>query len=155
MTIRLREVVALQHRRLLTAIDRAETALDDSSIRKMRKLILAHLDGEEALVYPLSETFIEGSRYGHEEHVLLRFALDRVAEAETRRDKATRIRVLRDLFVHHIEREEWVTLQLLEQRLDEATSTDLGRRLDAAFPSSKPASTRKRVLEAQPRRKER
>ena len=150
MTARLREVVALQHRRLLNAIDRAETALDDTSIRKMRKTVLAHLDAEETLVYPLSEKLIEGSRYGHEEHVLLRFALERIVEAENGTDRATRIRVLRDLFVHHCEREEWVTLQLLEQKIDASTSVRLGEQLEEALPPAQ-----KRRLDPQARRKER
>ncbi len=152
MATRLRDVVVAQHRRLLTAIDHAEFILDDASIRRVRTMVGAHLDAEERLVYPLSEPLNEASRYGHEEHAVLRFALERVGAAETSVERGTRLRVLRDLVVHHMEREEWVTLQLLESRLDEATSVGLGRRLEAVF-VSKPHAKKKAVPQA--RRKER
>jgi len=114
MAIRLREVVVAQHRRLLTVIDRAETSLDDLTIKRLGKSVVAHLHSEKELLFPLAARIGDGARYGEEEHVVLRFALDRLLTAKHARDRSTRLRVLRDLFVHHMERTEWVTLQLLE-----------------------------------------
>lgn len=115
MSTHLRDVVVAQHRRLLTVIDRAETSLDDTALRRVRKSVLAHLESEKATLFPLAAHVGDGARYGEEEHLVLQFALERLLDAKAARDRATRIRVLRDLFVHHMERTEWVTLQLLER----------------------------------------
>jgi len=115
MSTRLRDVVVAQHRRLLTVIDRAENSLDDAALRRVRKSVLEHLDTEKTTLFPLAEHVGDGARYGEEEHLVLQFALERLLDAKATRDRATRIRVLRDLFVHHMERTEWVTLQLLER----------------------------------------
>jgi hypothetical protein len=134
-TTRLREVVTAQHRRLLSIIDRAESEPTIATLRRLRSSLLTHLEAEEAIVYPLS-----GSTYGTEQHEVLKFVLDRISEAKNDTERKTRIRVLRDLFVHHVEREEWITLQRVESKLDEATSALLGRR----FSRDKPVSTRPR-----------
>lgn len=115
MTTRLREVVVSQHRRLLTFIDRAEAALDDATLQRLGKSVDTHLESEKNLLFPLASRIGDGARYGEEEHIVLKFALERLLGAKTQRDRSTRLRVLRDLFVHHMERTEWVTLQLLER----------------------------------------
>ena len=112
---RLRETIVAQHRRLLSTIDRAESALDDATMKRLGRSVLKHLDVEKKLLFPLAGGVGDGARYGEEEHQVLRFALDRLLDAKTARDRSTRLRVLRDLFVHHMERTEWVTLQLLER----------------------------------------
>jgi hypothetical protein len=112
---RLRETVVAQHRRLLSAIDRAESSPDDATLKRLGRAVLKHLDLEKKLLFPLAAGVGDGARYGEEEHQVLRFALDRLLDAKTARDRATRLRVLRDLFVHHMERTEWVTLQLLDR----------------------------------------
>jgi hypothetical protein len=134
-TPRLRDVVAAQHRRLLSIIDRAESEPTIAVLRRVRSSLLAHLEAEAAIVHPLS-----GSTYGTEQHEVLKFVLDRIEGAKSDSERTTRIRVLRDLFVHHIEREEWITLQRVESKLDEATSALLGRR----FSRDKPVPTRPR-----------
>lgn len=131
MTSRLRDIVVAQHRRLLSVIDRAESSPHDAALRRVERTLESHLDAEEAVVYPLSDRLLEGARYGHEEHVVLRFALERLRDAETALERTARLRVLRDLFVHHTEREEWITLQLLESRLAPAKLALLARRLEA------------------------
>lgn len=152
MAPRLRDVVVTQHRRLLTVIDRAESSPEPLALRRVKQALTVHLDAEEELIYSVSEPLIESSRYGHEEHVVLRFALERIGIAETAVERVTRLRVLRDLFVHHTEREEWVTLQLLESRLDPAKAGALARRLEARLAPL----PKKRPFAPQPaRRKER
>jgi hypothetical protein len=112
---RLRENVVAQHRRLLSTIDRAESSLDDATLKRLGRSVLRHLDYEKKTLFPLAAGVGDGARYGEAEHQVLRFALDRLLDAATARDRATRLRVLRDLLVHHMERTEWVTLQLLER----------------------------------------
>lgn len=135
MSTRLRDAVVAQHRRLLSVIDRAESSLDDAALRRVRKSVLSHLEAEREMLFPLASHVGDGARYGEEEHLVLQFALERLLDAKATRDRATRIRVLRDLFVHHMERTEWVTLQLLER----------------PAPKERPAPARP----AQPRRKAR
>lgn len=115
MTTRLRETVVAQHRRLLIDIDRAESALDTATLKRLSRSVMKHLDAEKQLLFPLAARVGDGARYGEEEHLVLQFALERLLDAKTDRDRSTRLRVLRDLFVHHMERTEWVTLQLLER----------------------------------------
>lgn len=115
MTTRLRETVVAQHRRLLVAIDRAETSLDEPALTRLRNSVVKHLETERKLLFPLATRVGDGARYGEEEHLVLQFALDRLLTATSQRDRSTRLRVLRDLFVHHMERTEWVTLQLFER----------------------------------------
>lgn len=115
MTTRLRETVVAQHRRLLSVIDRAEASLDAASLKRLARAVTAHLESEKKLLFPVASRVGDGARYGEEEHLVLQFALDRLLDAKTDRDRSTRLRVLRDLFVHHMERTEWVTLQLLER----------------------------------------
>ena len=112
---RLRETVVAQHRRLLSTIDRAESSPDDAALKRLGRSVLKHLDFEKTQVFPIASGVADGARYGEAEHQVLRFALDRLLDAKSARDRATRLRVLRDLFVHHMERTEWVTLQLLER----------------------------------------
>ncbi|MFO0736805.1 MAG: hemerythrin domain-containing protein [Labilithrix sp.] len=115
MTTRLRETVVAQHRRLLVAIDRAETSLDEPALTRLRSSVVKHLETERKLLFPLATRAGDGARYGEEEHLVLHFVLDRLLTATSQRDRSTRLRVLRDLFVHHMERTEWVTLQLFER----------------------------------------
>ena len=115
MTTRLRETVVAQHRRLLVAIDRAETSLDEPALTRLRSSVVKHLETERKLLFPLATRVGDGARYGEEEHLVLHFVLDRLLTATSQRDRSTRLRVLRDLFVHHMERTEWVTLQLFER----------------------------------------
>ena len=115
MTTRLRETIVAQHRRLLSVIDRAESTPDDATLKRLGRSVMKHLDTERKLLFPLASRVGDGARYGEEEHLVLQFALERLLDAKTERDRGTRLRVLRDLFVHHMERTEWVTLQLLER----------------------------------------
>ncbi|MBX3225925.1 MAG: hypothetical protein KIT84_29885 [Labilithrix sp.] len=133
MANRLRDVVVAQHRRILAVIDRAESAPEPAALRRVERALVAHLDAEEAVIHPVSEPLLETARYGHEAHVVLRFALDRICAAATPNERATRLRVLRDLFVHHTEREEWITLQLLESRLEPAKLGAIARQLEVLF----------------------
>lgn len=113
--MRLREKVVAQHRRLLRVIDRAESSLDDAALKGLGRSLLRHLEAEKELLFPLVSRVGDGGKYGEEAHLVLRFALDRLLSATLVRDRATRLRVLRDLLVHHMERTEWVTLQVLER----------------------------------------
>ena len=153
MTVRLRDVVVHQHRRLLNIIDRAESTPEVAAIRHVEGALVEHLDAEEQLIYPRSEALSDGARYGHEAHVVLRFALERVGLAGTAVERVTRLRVLRDLLVHHNEREEWVTLQLLESRLEPAKSSELARELAARLGG--PVAKKHAFPLPQARRKER
>jgi hypothetical protein len=139
MATRLREVVVAQHRRLLTVIDRAEASLDDGTLRRLGKSVVAHLDSEKELLFPLAARIGDGARYGEEEHIVLRFALERLLTAKHSRDRSTRLRVLRDLFVHHMERTEWITLQLLERP---SAGTASKKATTARAPRSSPARRR-------------
>jgi hypothetical protein len=91
------------------------------------------MDATSGLIHPVMDSKKLHPRHGGEEHVILRFALDRLCDTNLKRmDRVARLRVMRDLLVHHTERRECITLTLLESHLGEHASSDLARRFAAS-----------------------
>lgn len=134
MTPRLRDVVVDQRNLVLRLVDRAEAAPTLSAVGRLRKIVLAQIAAEETVLLPLMADTSFGASYGGEHHALLRFVLDRVCAPEASRiDREARLRVLRDLLFHQLERDEHVTLERLSAEIGERAVSSAARRLAKAF----------------------
>lgn len=134
MTPRLRDVVVEQRNLVLRLVDRAEAAPTLSAVGRLRKIVLAQIAAEELVLLPLMEGTSLGASYGGEHHALLRFVLERVCAPDASRgDRAARLRVLRDLLVHQLERDEHVMLERLSAEVGERAASTAARRLVKAL----------------------
>jgi hemerythrin-like domain-containing protein len=82
-------------------------------MREIDELVRRHIEMEEALIYQQAATAPEwaGDRitplHSEQEHSLVLSLLDQIAQTECRSDVyIARVRVLRDLLLHHIAEEE-------------------------------------------------
>lgn len=137
MTPRLRDVVVEQRNLVLRLVDRVETAPTRPAVGRLRKIVLAQIVAEETVLLPLMEGTSVGASYGGEHHALLRFVLERICAPEaSRADREARLRVLRDLLVHQLERDEHMTLDRLTDEIGERAASAAARRLAKALESA-------------------
>ena len=133
MTTRLGDVLVAQHRFVLQLVDDLQRArATRASFDAAGHAVLAHLAvEEEVLSGPLEAA---GARHLHEEeHATVRFALERVRLRVPKLLAHARLRVLRELLIHHIEPEERVALPAIERRIGRSRSLVLGRKAKRAF----------------------
>lgn len=137
-SVELRSVVNRQHRVLLDLIDRAESASTLRVLTELQRAMSTQLDLEAEILHP-KESSSEHALYARESHAILRIALDRACNSDAnQRQRQARLRVLRDLFVRHAEREELVTMEWFESELGSRAMLGLARRL-ACHPASSAA----------------
>lgn len=133
MTMRIGDVLVAQHRLVLRLVDDLQRArAPRASFDAAARAVLAHLSvEEEVLSKPLEAS---GGRHLHEEeHATVRFALERVRIRVPKLLAHARLRVLRELLIHHIEPEERVALPAIERRIGRSRSLVLGRKAKRAF----------------------
>lgn len=125
---RFSEVVVHQHRRLIGLLDRIEESPESEKVRALADEIVGHTLAEEELLDR------ENSARDVEEHALLRYALQRLLVARSKSPAfEARLRMLRELLVHHCELEERARLPLVERALGGRRSRALAEKLVARF----------------------
>lgn len=130
----LRDVLERQHRRVIELLDRTEEAPKSSLLRALADEIVGHTLTEEELVYPHSCRPHGAAERALEEHAVLRYALERLLVA--RPGNLTfdaRVRMLRELLIHHCEQEERARLPILEKRMGSRRSRALAERVASRF----------------------
>lgn len=130
----LKDVLEEQHRRVIELLDQTEEAPESSLIQSLADEIVGHTLAEEELVYPLSYRSHGAAEKALEEHALLRYALGRLLVA--RPGNVTfdaRVRMLRELLIHHCEQEERARLPVLEKRMGARRSRALAERVASRF----------------------
>jgi hypothetical protein len=131
----LKTVLESQHRRVIDLLDQTEESPQSSALRTLADEIVGHTLTEEELVYPLSHRPHGSEERALEEHALLRFALERLLLASPG-DNLTfsaRIRMLRELLIHHCEQEERARLPVLEKRIGTKRSRELAAKVASRF----------------------
>lgn len=124
MPNRLSDAIIEQHRTILHLLDDAVERHDDTTARRaFAAALVAHADLEEEIVYRHARSLHRDSAV--EEHAVLRFAAIRFVRAETKRIVVTRARVVRDMMIHHVEREERTTLPAIERSIGARASSAL------------------------------
>ena len=127
---RITDILANQHRRVIALLDEAQETAESGAIRSLADEIAGHMLAEEELVYPLRYAPLRAV----EEHALLRYALERVLVANPEHlSFDARLRMLRDLLVHHCDREERAELPNLEKTLGARRSRHLAERVGRRF----------------------
>lgn len=130
----LKNILEKQHRRVIDLLDQTEQSPKSSIVRALADEIVGHTLTEEELVYPLPHRPNGSEERALEEHALLRFALERLLLA--RPGNVTfeaRIRMLRELLIHHCEQEERARLPVLEKRIGSKRSRELAARVSSRF----------------------
>ena len=130
----LKNILEKQHRRVIDLLDQTEEAPQSSLIRTLADEIVGHTLAEEELVYSLSDRPHGTEERALEEHALLRYALERLLVA--RPGNLTfdaRVRMLRELLIHHCEQEERARIPILEKRIGSKRSRELAARVASRF----------------------
>ena len=130
----LKTVLEKQHRRVIELLDQTEEAPRSSLLRALADEIVSHTITEEELVYPLSHRPHGAEEKALEEHALLRYALERLLVARPGNHTFdARVRMLRELLIHHCEQEERARLPILEKRMGSRRSRALAQRVASRF----------------------
>jgi hypothetical protein len=130
----LKDVLEKQHRRVIELLDQTEEAPKSGLLRALADEIVGHTLAEEELVYPLSHRPHGSEERALEEHALLRYALERLLLAPPGNlTFAARVRMLRELLVHHCEQEERARLPVLEKRIGTKRSRELAALVASRF----------------------
>jgi iron-sulfur cluster repair protein YtfE (RIC family) len=130
----LKDVLEKQHRRVIDLLDQTEEAPESNLLRALADEIVGHTLAEEELVYPLSQRPHGSEERALEEHALLRYALERLLGARPGKPTfAARVRMLRELLIHHYEQEERARLPVLEKRIGSRRSHELAERVASRF----------------------
>jgi hypothetical protein len=130
----LKHVLEQQHRRVIALLDQAEEAPKSSLLRALADEIVGHTLTEEELVYSLPHRPHGSEARALEEHALLRYALERLLVARPGNlTFAARVRMLRELLIHHCEQEERARLPILEKRIGSKRSRELAARVASRF----------------------
>lgn len=130
----LKHTLEKQHRRVIDLLDQTEESPETNVVRALADEIVGHTLAEEELVYPLAHRPHGSEERALEEHALLRYALERLLLARPGNlTFEARIRMLRELLVHHCEQEERARLPILEKRMGERRSRELAVRVSSRF----------------------
>lgn len=130
----LKNTLEKQHRRVIDLLDQTEDAPKSGAVSALADEIVGHTLAEEELVYPLSHRPHGVEERALEEHALLRFALERLLLARPGNlTFGARIRMLRELLIHHCEQEERARLPFLEKRMGAKQSRELAARVSSRF----------------------
>jgi hemerythrin-like domain-containing protein len=120
-----------QHRGLVASLDHAVERGTQAARRVFARAMRRHIDLEEELVYGVLADETREECEG--EHAVLRFAVRRFVDAKTKASLVACARVVRDLLIPHLEREERVILPALERQLGRDRSRVLARVLRRRF----------------------
>lgn len=130
----LKNVLEKQHRRVIELLDQTEEAPQSRLLRTLADEIVGHTLAEEELVYSNSSRPTGSEERALEEHALLRYALERLLGARPGNlTFAARVRMLRELLIHHCEQEERARLPVLEKRIGSRRSRELAARVTSRF----------------------
>lgn len=130
----LKSVLENQHRRVIELLDQTEEAPRSSLLQALADEIVGHTLAEEELVYPLSDRPHGCEERALEEHALLRYALERLLIAPPGNlTFAARVRMLRELLIHHCEQEERARIPVLEKRMGSKRSRELAVQVASRF----------------------
>lgn len=130
----LKDVLAQQHRRVIELLDQTEETPKSGILQSLADEIVGHTLAEEELVYPLSHRPHGAEEQALEEHAVLRYALERLLVAPPgNMTFEARVRMLRELLIHHCEQEERARIPPLEERMGARRSRALAARVASRF----------------------
>lgn len=130
----LTDILVHQHRRVIDLLDRTQETPESHVLESLADEIVGHTVAEAELVYPMDLATAGSHAQALEEHAVLRFALERLLTA--RPDHVSfdaRLRVLRELLVHHCDREERARLPHVEKKIGARRSRQLARQVALRF----------------------
>lgn len=120
----LRQTLRQLHKLVFEAIDAAERRPTVDALDRLEYVMSVQLDAEAETIHTM------GSAEGGDAQAVLRFSLRRMCERGAPIDaRRARLRVVRDLFVAHSEREELITIPRLEAELGPRAAADLAKKL--------------------------
>lgn len=130
----LKNTLVHQHRRVIELLDQTEETPKSGILESLADEIVGHTLAEEELVYPLDGRPAGTEEQAIEEHAVLRYALERLLVARPgNMTFEARIRMLRELLVHHCEQEERARIPALEKKIGERRSRALAARVASRF----------------------
>jgi hypothetical protein len=131
---RVTEVLVHQHRRVIALLDQTQENPKAHVLESLADEIVGHTFAEAQLVYPNRLVSRGSQAQALEEHAVLQFALQRLLAANPGNVAfEARLRALRELVVHHLEREERARLPHVERQIGVRRSRELAERVASRF----------------------
>jgi len=131
---RLTNALAAQHRRVIELLDEAQENAKKKTLHSLADHIVGHMVAEEEIVYPVAATPAWTRVQALEEHAILRYALDRLLVANpSHLSFDARVRMLRELLLHHCDREERARLPQFEKAIGARRSRLLATRVEERY----------------------